>query len=434
MTSQSIARIKGAAAVLLLIAALAVALLRVGVLTDLGGVRLGAPAAMNDFYDTVYYPVRALIEGGNPYDRQWFIARYPVENYPPYLPINLLIHFPFGLASPTVSAAAYFAFSVVLTFVLAFVALRVNGLRSSRDRVVLVSALILLSRPGHWTLLYGQHSILLAILTYLALFTARSAPWGSGLALALAAHKPMFGLPLGVMMLAAGYRRAVGIGVLISIAANLPVTWVLARRAGGLESFLRTMLSGYHNWQSLPVANPATSPNRIDATTFVSRFLGHPLPDLLQGAMSIALIAAAAFAVHRVITRNAPGSFDLMMGIVCSVTLLVGFHIGYDMVLLTAPAIALWVRGLPGDATSIGRRIFLVLVGILALNWVTTDAVLGAWQPSRPAWLALVSLNPLCLILLFLGYLALAFRHQQSAPAVAAGMARDRLAAAHSSR
>jgi hypothetical protein len=416
MTPGRNTRARTAAAVALLAAALGFALMRVGFLSSIGGVRLGAPAAMNDFYDTVYYPVRALIEGGNPYDRQWFIARYPVENYPPYLPINLLIHFPFGLFAPGVSAALYFAMTVLLTFALAVVSLRVNSIKPRLDRAALVAALILLSRPGHWTLLYGQHTILLALVMYVALLTGRSAPFWSGLALALAVHKPMFGLPLGVVMLAVGYLRAVGIGVLLSVLANLPVTLLLARRAGGLGAFLHTMLAGYHDWQTLPIANPATSFNRIDATAFVSRLLGLPLPDPVQAAMGLAIVAAAAFAAHRLRTRSGPGALEILTGLVCSSTLLVGFHIGYDMVILTAPAVAVFARGLPAPTPAGVRTMMLVLYGILGLNWVTTDSVLTAWQPPHGLWLMLVSVNPLCIILLLAGYLALAFRYEGDRP------------------
>ena len=76
-------------------------LLRVGALSNVGDLRLGAPAAMNDFYSSVYYPVVAFLNGENPHDRLRLKALYPaVEEYPPYLPLNLILYLPFGLLSP----------------------------------------------------------------------------------------------------------------------------------------------------------------------------------------------------------------------------------------------------------------------------------------------------------------------------------------------
>jgi hypothetical protein len=41
----------------------------------------------DDFYRTIYYPVRAVLDGGNPYDRPAYVSHYPVK-YPfaPYAP------------------------------------------------------------------------------------------------------------------------------------------------------------------------------------------------------------------------------------------------------------------------------------------------------------------------------------------------------------
>ena len=152
-------------------------MLRVGALSHVGSLRLGAPAAMNDFYSSVYYPVRAFMDGENPHDRERLKALYPqVEEYPPYLPLNLVLYLPFGLLPPKAAAVAYFIFSAVLTLPLSVLALKLIGVSPSPRRVALVAAVLLLTRPGHWTLISGQHAILLTLLCYLALFYARRAP------------------------------------------------------------------------------------------------------------------------------------------------------------------------------------------------------------------------------------------------------------------
>ena len=59
------------------LAAVGVAVLRVGVLTHVGSLRLSGPYSMNDFYSAGYYPVRAFLEGENPHDRDRLKSHYP---------------------------------------------------------------------------------------------------------------------------------------------------------------------------------------------------------------------------------------------------------------------------------------------------------------------------------------------------------------------
>jgi hypothetical protein len=268
---------------MLFVGAVGVAVLRVGVLTHVGSLRLSAPYTMNDFHSAAYYPVRAFLEGENPHDRERLKALYPqVEEYPPYLPFNLVLHLPFGLLPPRAADVTYFLFSALLTLPLSVAALRLAGIPSSLGRVALVAALLLLSRPGHWTLVSGQHAILLTLLCYLALLNARHSPIHSGLALGICMYKPTYGVPLAVLMLASGYARAVGIGVLVAGAVNIPLLLVLADRAGGVGPFVQKLLAGYHAWQNLPGMDPGSSLdpitfNRIDVATFVC-LRGSPWP------------------------------------------------------------------------------------------------------------------------------------------------------------
>ena len=76
MSSVTIRRPRVLLAALALIAALGIAALRVSTLSDIGGFRLSANWALIDFQSTIYYPVRALVDGVNPYDRASYRARY----------------------------------------------------------------------------------------------------------------------------------------------------------------------------------------------------------------------------------------------------------------------------------------------------------------------------------------------------------------------
>ncbi len=419
-------RARAAVAAVLFAAALGIVLLRVGALTHAGGLRLGAPAAMNDFYSSVYYPVVAFMHGENPHDRERLKALFPqVEEYPPYLPLNLVLYLPFGLLSPKVAAITYFILSAALTIPFSALALKLIGISPIPRRVVLVAALLLLSRPGHWTLISGQHAILLALLTYLALYHARGSPILSGLALGVCTYKLTYGLPLAVLMLACGYARAVGIGAAIAGAVNTPLFLLLAQRAGGVRPFMQKLLGGFRDWQNLKGMDPGASLdpvsfNRIDLATFVSRFLGHPVPTAVSIVLSVAVLALASLGLRRLAKHQGRTAEDWSLALVCLGMLIAVYHMTYDIVLLTAPFAALVARGLSTPGPRARNLAFGVLFSFPCLNWALTQSALQAWQPSHFVWLAVVSANTACLVALFIGYLALALGYPASLTARAA--------------
>src|SRR5690349_18479118 len=56
--------------------------------------------SMGDFALNVYYPSKAFLDGGNPYDQSSYLSGYPVDiPFPPYMPVMLLLHLPFAWLS-----------------------------------------------------------------------------------------------------------------------------------------------------------------------------------------------------------------------------------------------------------------------------------------------------------------------------------------------
>ena len=139
--------------------AIGFAVARVGLWSAAGGIRVGASWAMTDFFSAAYKPVHAVLEGQTPYTRD--------STFPPYAPTQLLVHLPFALLPPTAAAIAYFLCTILLTLALAVLALRLARVEVRPERVLVLAGAVLLSRPGHWTLLLGQVSILLSVLTYI---------------------------------------------------------------------------------------------------------------------------------------------------------------------------------------------------------------------------------------------------------------------------
>ena len=394
----------------LLAAAVLLALARIGLLQDAGSVRLGADWALTDFYSAAYQPARAVLEGSTPYARD--------GTYPPYAPLHLLVHAPFALLPPWAAGAAYLTGTVLLTLVLAYLALRLSEVRPAPHLVVLVAALVLLSRPGHWTLLLGQVSILLAVATYLVVLAGPGRPLLGGAALAVVMLKPTYGVVLAVLLWAWGWGRTVAWGALLAAVVNLPLLALLAAREGGVSALLAAAAGGYRSWQDLPDVNPATSSTRTDATSLVSRFLGEPLPDGGQIALSLGIMLAAAL-ILRMVRRRDDELQGVALAVICLAINLVGFHRGYDLVLLAAPLTGL-VVGTPAVPAAV-RRLMFGLFALLALNWAATESVLAAWQPARPMWLLVTSASTVALLTLLVSYawVALSSGRQPVAAAVA---------------
>ncbi|MFN8644343.1 MAG: hypothetical protein U0802_22805 [Candidatus Binatia bacterium] len=123
----------------------------------------GAPSherwVLQDFRDAIYYPVVAALDGVNPYDVPAYRSRYPVgQEFPVYSPLTLLLHLPYGLLPYRAAEAAYVAVTLALTLLLAGVSLRLAGAAARADRVLILAALLLLSRPGRQPAPRSEHA------------------------------------------------------------------------------------------------------------------------------------------------------------------------------------------------------------------------------------------------------------------------------------
>src|SRR5690349_16581712 len=118
-------------------------------ISEVLGLGVRATWAMKDFGSAVYYPVVAFLSGENPYDAERFLQLYPVSHpFPLYPPAALLVHLPLGFFSAQVASLIYFSFTLMLTFLLAFVSLYFNRIEAKIADVLLIGGVLLLSRPG----------------------------------------------------------------------------------------------------------------------------------------------------------------------------------------------------------------------------------------------------------------------------------------------
>jgi hypothetical protein len=368
-------------------------------------------ARESDFALVIYYPVRAFLDGSNPYDRSSYLAQYSVRAaFGPYLPGILLLHLPFGFMSVERAQSFYLVTSICLTLVLAFLSLKFSMVKVSIPAVLLLGAVIVLTRPGRQTLLLGQVTLEVVLTTYVTLYCAPSAPGLSGLALALTLLKPNYGLPLALLLLIQGHLRSLAYAAFCVLLLNMPVVAILADRAGGIHPLFEQFASSAVDFESMSSASPTISPYRVDAVALIGRLVGHA-PDLAGHLLvTLTVLGLAGF-----VSRGLPNhhhSFGLLAGLVCTAVLLSGYHPAYDLLLLTLPFVWVAHRGSLVVGTP-STRLILLLFAFLAFNYAASDSVFrrfGLLAVSDAGWkalvrdpraLALASLNGLALLCVF---------------------------------
>lgn len=356
--------------------------------------------AITDFRDQVYFPVRSLLEGHNPFDRATYMATYPVMRpLAMYSPLSLLLHLPFGLLPVRVAEAAYFLLTLCLTLALAYCSLRLAGAPTTVAGVSTLATVILLSRPGQWNLLLGQLALQASLATYLALHCARERPWLAGAALAASTFKPTFGVPVALLMLALGGRRAVVIGAALAGTATLAITTVLVHLSGGPAAFLSSVAGDYLMWSADPAVNPVWSPFRIDGVALASHIFGWPVPVAGQLAIAAAVLGIAAGLLRLLAAPGRDHGPYLTMTVACLGVLTCVYHLGYDLLLLTMPiiAVATTLRR-PSSRRLASQWILLGLLLLPMANYLASGTAIEYLQLTGGMRRTVISLNGAALL------------------------------------
>lgn len=381
--------------------AAAVFALAVGVLGARGLARLNVPGAPDaehwafaDFRDAVYYPVVAVLDGGNPYDRRAYRETYPIgTEFPLYSPHTLLVHLPFGLLPYGPAQALYALVTIGLTLLLGALALDAAGVRRTAAAVLLVGAALLLARPGQMNLLLGQVTATVAVASWLALRWADARPGLAAVALAVSLLKPTFGVPLTLLLAAAGaWRVAVGGAALAAAASLAAVGWIVVN-AGGPVPFAAAVLENLGSFESGALVDPATSPYRIDAPATLGRLLGWT-PRAAQLPLGLAILGVAGLTLARLRRRGGDGVVGPALA--CVAVLACAYHQAYDLLLLVPSAAALAAgRGAVGPVA----RVALVALFVLPMvNFLATDTAIRSLGLAGGAWVLATSINGCALV------------------------------------
>ena len=373
--------------------------------------------ALQDFRDAVYYPVVCFLNHGNPYDSAYYYGHYPVlQPFLPYSPMTLLVYLPFGLLPHNVSQILFFGITILMTLALTNLTLRVCGHFATVAGVFGLSALVLMSRPGHWNLMLGQTTLPLVIAVYAALYLGATSTWASGLALAVATLKPTFGIPLIVMMLFLRHYRPVVIGTLVSGLATLVPTAILVRSAGGFAAFWHSILDGYTSASGVSAA----SITRIDAVALIGRLSGKSPGPILDMGIMFLLLGVAGTVMNRVRQRAVGEQADIYCIAVASIAILISvYQLSYAALLLVLPLTALALnRWVPVEfaVKPVIRVVLMILLMIPMVNYAASFGVAGQFKSGSITWLVLTSINGFAVLLAFCIYAVIGFRASSRSP------------------
>src|SRR5262245_19975291 len=371
-----------------------------------------------DFRTAVYFPVVCFVTGCNPYDATEFVSRFPVKPFGLYSPLTLVLHLPFALLPLHVAEWLYVGAALLLTVVAAGLALRFATRVVPPRQALIAAALLLLSRPGHSNVVLGQSAATAAVACFAALIFMRSRPLLAGLAFAVATFKPTFGIPLGLVLVAAGEWVAVAVGAVVAGVVTMPVVVVFAMRAGGVSGFARLLVADHGSFATTQEFDPATSFTRLDVTALIGHVCGcDPGPLLALGA-SLAVLACGLLAVRRLSLSTGSDARPLLASIACLTVLLAVYHQTYDALLLALPLACLG----PGRMLArhpLARGVVSALLLLPFCNLVGTYRIIRGFSLSPGTVAIATGVNAAALSAAFVVLLTLALYQRQRSPSCA---------------
>ena len=354
-----------------------------------------------DFRNTVYYPARAFLDGGNPYDDDRYRARYPATHFPPFAPISLAVYAPLASLPLATAERVWFAGTAVGTVGLAWVARRGFPVAA----VPAVATALLLSRPGQMNLLLGQQTIPLVLGAYAAWLLAGSRPRLAALGLAVSSFKPQFAVPLALLLAAAGHLGVAAAGLAMSGIASLAVLMMMPPQPG--LSPLATFVAAATGSAARIEDAAGTWWSRLDGAYLAHHLIGASHA-AVEATIAIGLLGVGCVAVRRLGRRAVDGDGALAIGVACTTMLLCVYHQAYDALLLALPIGAL------ARSTRRDRRLLIALLAVPFANYLATWSAIQRLGIAGPAWTLVTALNPFVLSIAWAILVRAAFtrRHQ----------------------
>jgi hypothetical protein len=359
---------------------------------------IASPGLVNgrlaDFRDAVYYPVRAVLDGHNPYDTPHYMALYPAvgQDFPLYTPAHLLFFLPFAALSFEAARAVHFALSVALLFYLARLSMLWVGRREWWP-TFLLAAFVIVSFPGRVVLQTGQTTALTAVGVWFA-WRYRKETVVSGLGLAVAMFKPVIGVPVAAVFVVARYVKNAVAAVIITAVAVLPVLIACVIASGGIRGFVDSIGRNLDYTDQSSRMLPRTG-GSTDVVSLFARIFHVSISTTAWFLISIPVFVVVLYVLVR--CRPFAQGLDLLsLGVVG--VLLVGYQPVYHGVLLV-PVVCWLSLGPVRDIR--GRWVVFGLLGWLFVTPFATDRFHNSLRPGSPLKVLGASTSCMCLLVSF---------------------------------
>ncbi len=360
-----------------------------------------------DFHNGTYFPVRAFLAGVSPYG-QHFADEYPVTRPLPLVsPLLLLLHAPLGLISVEVAEWTYFVLNLAMLAALAAIATAYRDPTWNRINTFLsLLLLVLASRAGHTTLFTGYSTAELVLGTWVALRYAASRPWVSALGVAVTSCKPTYAIPLFLLMVARGDRKAALQGLGLSIVGLvISAGWLVSHSS--IQQLRDDIVLAQTAHMEDPYELPVNTWTRIDSLALVAKWSSWAPGELVHLAAMCVLLILPAVALRRLDIPRANAQLstqdrDVGNAIIAASVASTIYHHVYDALLLF-PAIVILMSPV---CAKVPIRIRAMLAGLLLFvtwNYVSSDQFLTRFVNAPATTRMLTSTGPIALFAAWLG-------------------------------
>lgn len=354
-----------------------------------------------DFHNAIYYPVTSFLKRGNPYSRQYAENHPDGRSFPLFPSHSLIVHAPFALFSIDVARYVYFGFELFVFGVLTCWILTVVNLPVGIRSFSILGTFVMLTVPFYSQLYLGQLTFQLVLASLIAMQYSRTKPWLAGFALAIAACKPQFAIPIALLLLCRKDWKTVLIGGAIASIVSLIAILVICSNFG-FAGFFDELKATYLSLDSHPdIGNAMENYRRIDIYPLFTRIRFVELPIWCKLAVSLSCLGLGGTGVFLI--RKFPSADSLSNSIICLTTLGCIYHSHYDGLLLILPLVSIWL-GCPRlwlklpqvfRWTMFGLLLFLVWDGF---HLTRIQELFALGEPTDARWRVATSLSSLAIL------------------------------------
>ena len=354
------------------------------------------------------------------------MEEYPVSSpMRPCPPVTFMLHLPFTFFDLHTADVLFFIYNTFLLLGLAAFAIKIHQREKAPEKApfpwtiwLLVSCLLLVSRPGHISLFTGYFTVELVLGTLIALHFASSRPWLSAMGMLIASSKPTFILPLMLLMLARRNFRAVMLGlVLCTVAGIAGLGWLAT--ASDIGDVIHGISEGMEEFHDDETEYPVNTWTRVDLVGMFAKMIDWIPTNTHYLIGMFLLMIPSCIGIQRIAkSENDTGAGGLSAAIALLTILLAIYHHSYDCMLALVPLVG--VAFFADDALpSMSRQSKWFLACLLAVpfvNYLSTQSARNLLKLEQTdfVWQAFTLINGISLLAALVLLLFACFRHTNS--------------------